>query len=263
MKGRGAVCWLFSGQNAAGKGSQLRPNLCLIFFPYSCTSLHFPLIPSLLISPLPASSAPFRPSAFTSLLFNFLSFSSHILSHCHLVLTPSPQSLHPSSSSRDEVQLFNGVLPLAGESHPSSIGVASSTRPAVGVPATLHAHPRHGNRAAVVVVAWRRVGVHLDHVVAVHGRRDTDVLLRLGLLVMAKPAHCGHHPNSWSSVAPSNNQTHRNQPVLQTVRGHKKPLVGPGTRIVYTDDVLVYNEMDIPILLWKQQFNIVINLFLV
>lgn len=57
MKGRGAVCWLFSGQSMAGDVSQLRPNLCLIFFFPMPASLHFPLIPLQPISPLPASSA--------------------------------------------------------------------------------------------------------------------------------------------------------------------------------------------------------------
>lgn len=124
------------------------------------------------------------------------------------------------------MELFDGVLPLAGESHPSGVWVtsdrpsstsASSVAP-VGFPAAVHAHPGHGGGAAFVVVAWRRVGVHLNHVMAIHGRRDADVLLRLGLLVVAEPAHRRHHPTSWTSVASSNHQAHRHQPVLQTIR---------------------------------------------
>lgn len=152
-------------------------------------------------------------------------------SHRHLVFTPSPQSLSPSSG--DEVKLLDGVLPLVGESHPSGIGVvAANVSPsvaAVGVPASVHAHPGHGRGAALVVVARRRVGVHLDHVVSVHGRRDADVLLRLGLLVVAEPTHGGHHPGSTSPVTTSHYQPHGHQLVLQTVRRHQEPLVGPGT----------------------------------
>lgn len=190
-----------------------------------CSSLRviFPLNASHTYSLL-SSCLPLR------LLYNFslhisLFSLSVFLSHCHFVLTPSPQSL-PSSSSGDEVELFDGVLPLAGKSHPSGVGVASdrpcstsaSTVSPVGFPAAVHAHPRHGGGAAFVVVAWRRVGVHLNHVMAVHGRRGADVLLRLGLLVVAEPTHRGHHPTSRSSVTSANHQAHRHQPVLQTIR---------------------------------------------
>lgn len=167
-----------------------------------------------------------RLTASLNCLFSFFKAFSTLYSHCHLVLTPSPQSLHPSaSSSGDEVQLFDGVLPLAGESHPPGVGVAAAASTVA-----VHAHPGHGGGAAVVVVAWRRVGVHLDHVVAVHGRRGADVLLRLGLLVVTEPAHGGNHPASCSSLASSDHQTHRHQPVLQTVRGDQKPLMGPGSK---------------------------------
>ncbi len=228
------------------RGSQLRSNLPHIF------SKFFPAHPTLCLATSPST---------VCLLDFFTSFSLHLstlhlalfsslfLLHCHLVLTPSPQSLH-SSSSGDEVQLFNGILPLVGESHPSCVGVTSnhpSSASAVGVPATMHAHPWHGGGAAVVVVACRRVGVHLDHVVAVHGRRDADVLLRLGLLVVTEPAHGGHYSTSCTSVASSHYQAHCHQPVLQTVRGDQEPLMGPGTR-----DVFILS--DIRLCSLKQQF---------
>lgn len=223
-----SVLWRGGGLFAVQPCEAARWDQTSSSFPFPPQLTHhfiLPLNASPLLSPLSASSASPLCSSSSSL------FTSLALSHCHLVLTPSPQSLH-SSSSGDEVQLFDGVLPLAGESHPPGVGVASA-RPcsasAVGVPSAVHAHPGHGGGAAVVVVARRRVGVHLDHVVAVHGGRDADVLLRLGLLVVAEPAHGGHHPASCSSVAPADYQTHRNQPVLQTVGWDQKPLVGPGT----------------------------------
>lgn len=153
-----------------------------------------------------------------------------LLSHCHFVLTPSPQSLS-SSSSGDEMQLFDGVLPLAGERHPSGVGVATPTSPTSSSYSSAVAAVH-----AVVVVARRRVGVHLDHVVAVHGRRDADVLLRLGLLVVAESAHGRHHPAAASSasVAASHHQPHRQQPVLQAVGRDQEPFVGPENhRVVY------------------------------
>lgn len=203
----GARCSLLG---PARQPAQIKPLPRCLFL------LVFLLNPSTPLFPLSASSASLQASSLHLSTLHLPLFTSLFLSHCHLVLTPSPQSLHSSSSSSgDEVQLFDRVLPLAGKSHPS--GVVASGR----LPAAVHAHGGHAVGApfavAVVVVAWRRVGVHLDHVVAVHDRRDADVLLRLGLLVVAEPAHGGHHPAASSSVA-SDYQTHRQQLVLQTVR---------------------------------------------
>lgn len=229
--GWGAVRCLFSPVRPPAQSKPLPRFFFIVIFRHFLliSPLHLPSI-GLATSLSPPTACLF--SFFTSLRLSTLTlrlplslFASLVLSHCHLVLTPSPQSLH-SSSPGDEVQLFDGVLPLVGESHPSGVGVAAdrphpasaSTVAPVGVPATVHAHLGHGGGAAVVVVAWRRMGVHLDHVVAIHGRRDADVLLRLGLLVVAEPAHGGHHPASSCSVTSAGHQTHRHQLVLQTVR---------------------------------------------
>lgn len=73
-----------------------------------------------------------------------------LVSHSDFILTGSPQPL-PPTSPRDEVELFNGVLPLAGKGHAPGVGLPHGARPAVahvGVPAVGHC-----TGAAVVLVA--------------------------------------------------------------------------------------------------------------
>lgn len=91
------------------------------------------------------------------------------------------------------MELFDGVLPLSGEGHPPGI-VTQGPSPSPGpMPSALG--PTHGpcGVAAFHVTAGRRVGVHLDHVVAVHGGCGTHVLLRLGLLVAGEARQGRRH----------------------------------------------------------------------